>query len=338
GLHVTQGQIDRRENLLQNQYGLAAVYNFGSNQLGLLNYSSLWGRSLETLGSRHLHMSSIYHKFQTGAWKLSGEYAFDYQGKYAIQSGLLYTPGKIKIGIGYRYFSPQLFGDMSSTIRHYSGRLKNEKGINLGLAFTLPAEIKFTGYIDFFSRVAPPNNGSPPPLGKESLVQLYKNFNSSYKIWLKYKQMYEIFHSDANFCSLKKQFKLKSHLEITHYLDLITRFIYNNLQTGNNEQNGLAISNSLEIDLNPINIIFGSSNFYTDSYESRVYLYEPGIPLRFNLPVLYGTGRRYFFTINYRINEIFLLYFVCSYAEQRKINQNKWNRKKLFELQLEINL
>jgi len=338
GEHVTEGQIKRKNNILQNQYGIAFNYDQNFYSLGMLGYYSDYGRKFAKIGSSNLAVVALNHSFKFQSWLLSGETAFAGKSQWAFKEALLFKLDEFVLGVSYRYFSPQYFCDLASTVRHYSGPLQNEKGVNFGFSLKLPRNFGVKGYIDYFSRIEPQGAGENIPVGSAFVTQLIKKFNPRMKLWLKYKKLSEQYFSIAYFQRVKRQFKVKSLFELTPGFNMINRFVYNKLSIGGTQETGIGINNSLEIQTERMVIDFGTTNFFTESYASRVYLYEPGIPFRFNLPVLYGAGTRFFVTINYRINEIFLLYFVCSYFEQKKVKQDYMNRQHQFELQLEINL
>ncbi len=337
GQHVTEGQIERRNNLLQNHYGMGTVYQFGHNRVGLLGYYTNYSKKYSEIDSRNLVLGSLQHQFKIQDWIFSGEYAFRDNGGRSCKIGLLLDRKRITIGAGYRYLGTEYFSDMGSAGRYFSGELQNETGLNFGIAVNIPGGVKMSGYVDFFRRLISVKYGSHAPYGTETVVSLYKYFEDCCKFWLKYKQINEKYYSDVYFQNLKKQIKLKNVLILTSQIELVSRLVYNQVQ--NSEiQSGFGMSNAVEIDMDQITIDVGTTNFFTDNFNSRVYLYEPGIPFHFNLPMLYGTGQRFFLTINYRINELFLLYFVGSYVEQKRVKQANWNQKTVFELQFEVNL
>lgn len=337
GQHVTEGQIERKNNLLQSHYGIGTVYKFGQNQVGLLGYYTNYSKKYSIIDSRNLALVSLQHQFKIEDWMFSGEYALRDNGGRSCKMGLLLDLDDLTMGAGYRYLGIDYFSDMGSSGRYFSGELQNETGLNFGLAVKIPGDIKLSGYVDFFRRLVPEEDGSHAPYGTETVLSLYKYFEDCCKFWLKYKQINEKYFSDACFQNVKKQIKLKNVLLLSSQIELVTRLVYKQVRS-NQFQSGFGMSNAIEMNMGQISIDAGTTNFFTDNFNSRVYLYEPGIPFHFNLPMLYGTGRRFFLTINYRINELFLLYFVCSYVEQKRVKQANWNQKTVFELQFEVSL
>ena len=338
GIHKTSGQIQRKRNLLQAQYGIGTSFKKNNHKLGVLGYYAKWSKPLLKLKGDNIGIISFYHMSSFGPWKVTGEYAGMINGEGSLHSGLVFDPDYVEIGIGYRYLGMNYFSDIAGPLRYYSGDAGNEKALNMSLSIDLPLDMEIGGYIDYFARLRPEDCGNHIPKGTEALLSMYKKFDNDNKIWLKYKRIKNYHKNQSNFQNQIRQIKCKSEIKIVPQISLINRFAYKTVASGNTYFRGFGINNSLELFYDKTIVNIGTAHFYTDNYDARIYLYEPGIPFRFNLPILYGTGSRYFLTINYRINEIFLLYFVCSYRIQRRREEVNWNQKSLFELQLEIDL
>ena len=82
----------------------------------------------------------------------------------------------------------------------------------------------------------------------------------------------------------------------------------------------------------------GTTQFYSPVWDTRIYLYEPGIPLRFNMVSLYGTGYRYFIIIQNRFrNELTATVSVKTQA-RRLITESEFVKTFLVEFQMVVDL
>ncbi len=69
----------------------------------------------------------------------------------------------------------------------------------------------------------------------------------------------------------------------------------------------------------PFSLAFGWSLFQTESYESRLYLYEPGLPGTFPIFLAYGTGSRFFILPQIRLGKWGR--FSLKYASQNRVSK-----------------
>ena len=64
---------------------------------------------------------------------------------------------------------------------------------------------------------------------------------------------------------------------------------------------GILLNGTAKFDINPIKLFVSGAWFKTDSYDSRIYMYEPGLLYSFSMQSFYGRGSRTAAGIQYNI-------------------------------------
>ncbi|MDO9547632.1 MAG: hypothetical protein Q7J65_01530, partial [Candidatus Marinimicrobia bacterium] len=102
---------------------------------------------------------------------------------------------------------------------------------------------------------------------------------------------------------------------------------------------GIGTSISLSVSYKKtMELTVGTTQFYSPVYDTRIYLYEPGIPLRFNMVSLYGTGSRYFIVIQNRFRNELTTALSLKTQARRLITESVFTKTFLVEFQMVVDL
>jgi len=333
GQHITPGQLARKNNTHRIHYGLGTLYDYQIGETGVLLYTTRFSNPIKNTNASHFPGFSLIQIFEFKKMDLGIEGALVSNKNFAVKLGSDFELQDFEIGYSFRYYSPHFYDALGCPNNNYSGNIKNEKGYNIAVSTDFPYEIDVTGYVDFSSPLSPEEAGEFSKKTITGNVELYKDFGETVQARLKFKRKIKQQNSFRN----QKQIKGKVIISLNDF-DIVSRAGYKKIDKKQNPEQGFAHSVYFKFEHNNFHYQIGTSNFYTKSFNSKIYLYEPGPPNRFNLPVLFGTGYRHFLLINHRINELFMLYFKAAYLNRKKLHIVNWKNKTNFEITFNINI
>ncbi|MCK4716035.1 MAG: hypothetical protein KAT54_04455, partial [Candidatus Marinimicrobia bacterium] len=138
---------------------------------------------------------------------------------------------------------------------------------------------------------------------------------------------------------LKNQLSLSARYNILDELSVSMRSTVVKLQTSADRNTGMAVSVYSTIKSpGKMKLTAGTTHFYATAFASRVYLYEPGTPLRFNMVSLNGTGYRWFLTLQKEISESFVWITTAKMQTKRGIADKHFHRIVVIEFQMLVDL
>jgi hypothetical protein len=272
---------------------------------------------------------SFYQQADLGEWRFSGELAVLNSGEYALIQGFVFQTGQYTFGGQYRYFSDNFATRLSSAMKEYSGSRGNEKGVYLGLQCRIDRRNRIGGYVDFYSENRSFDKSRMPDCGTDAVVYLHHRWPANHFINLRLKR--EISGSGRTKC----QTTVSTRCYFPMNLAMSFRGIVNNV----NGQSGAGTSVALLAgDIETLEITLGVTQFYTPTYEAGIYMYEPGIPLRFNMVSLYGTGYRRFIVIQKRFGNGATTAISYKSQTRRSITDPLFSKTFLLEFQMLVDL
>ncbi|MFA6831096.1 MAG: helix-hairpin-helix domain-containing protein [Bacteroidaceae bacterium] len=255
------------------------------------------GQSLTTGG--------INYKYHHQLWFLSGEVAADSQQGYAMIQSIQYYPfDGWRFYTSLRYYSENYHPLFASSLEE-GGRIANEQGIYVGFEANPWTKINIEGYVDYFKFPKPTYSAFLPSDGVECALSIRHQTTNQLQLGLRYrfktkgknkpKTSYsDYMHIMEQYLTLQVRgdvtwepsaswrVQTKSYLTLAGYKD-------------NQPQHGYleAISLRYHATTQPFELSGQIAYFDTQGYDSRMYIYEPGLLYHFSFPMLYGQGWRY---------------------------------------------
>jgi len=338
GSHVTDAEIAGKDALSERTICGGVLYSKADNQWGVLFYQSQYSYPVAKFNRNSGQAGlSVYNKFTAGSWMFSGEYALLGTHELAFVQGFIFSQAGYKVGIQIRYFSDWFFTPLSSVMKEYSGTTANERSLYLSIQGKLNRNYRLGAYIDFFAKNRSMEPGVDPPRGTDALISLHRRWRGRHFLDLRYKRR-SISQSVFEHI-LKNQLSLSARYNILDELSVSMRSTVVKLQTGADKNTGMAVSVYSTIKSpGKMKLTAGTTHFYATAFASRVYLYEPGTPLRFNMVSLNGTGYRWFFTLQKEISESFIWITTAKIQTKRGIADKHFRRTVVIEFQMLVDL
>ena len=318
GLHRTNSEIDKRYNTPLQQTGGTVCYTTTNNQ---------WKIGIEYLGTyfEHALISSdtYYHNntFRGKAHQIAGgflqyryssgllftEVAFSSSHGKAIYGGLIHNLSRQNTWIVQYWSSNISFRSFQGSIPSYSSSLANETGIYQALILSLTPKIKYSLGFSAFTNPSPSFNKKGPTYGSEWITRFTYQLKKKTIAFIQFRWRAneENFKADSS--------RYSQLLPLTRYYVTADLYHKENLTWGFHsrvqwstfklpvQEKGYCISQSIAYRWLPFQCTAQISVFETDSWDSRLYAYEPDLPLAFSIPPLSGKGVRMCLTITAKV-------------------------------------
>ena len=287
------------------EFGLTAVYNVFNKVLNPdpYPYNVYYPRG------RYFYNVGGYYKLFLRKFVLSGEIAFDKKGAFSTLSMLTYSPSaETTLLFMNRYYDKRyeaLFADAFGE----NSKVRNELGFYLGLETVLFKRFKLFCYGDFFYfpyRLFQVDRSKTT--GFEGVFQLSYSHSNSLMMLIKYsckdkaKNYTESSGEKYVLPYIRQRLKYSLSYQLNEQMLLKTTSEYvhtcyfKKLRCNGYSAGCILKSSFVRF---PLNGSLSGSWFRTDDYNSRVYLYEPGLLYAFSNYTFYGKGIRCAFNLRY---------------------------------------
>ncbi|MBS1271653.1 MAG: hypothetical protein MAGBODY4_00785 [Candidatus Marinimicrobia bacterium] len=163
GLHLTEGSLQRKDNIIE-RLGNGA-YWYAGDQIDI-------GMQYSQIRRKRGSDDAWLEKFVFGsAWfetdHLSHETGIDLSGNRAYLTTVRSAIDAVEVAVAHRWYDPQYHAPYASGFGEYSGT-SNETGWYAGIQVDTDA-VRWSGYIDVFHEIT--NTKSPPKEGTEWLLR-----------------------------------------------------------------------------------------------------------------------------------------------------------------------
>jgi hypothetical protein len=319
GVHDTPSLLKKKDAVSEMTYGISLSYNINNLKIGLVwseNKLSLplklTGNSPEKIldftGDKD-NIYTIYYNYLIKKILLYGELSADDNKKLAVVQGISFRPSdRLTIGVLFRNYNSgytTFFGQGPGT----GSKTKNENGVLENFTFEAARHLFISGGCDVQHFPWLKYRCSAPSWAIKQEIKV--RFLPSEKISVDASYNYRLTMTDnAETTGIPDQDKL-----ITRSFKVSVRYsIYNNLTFGTqidykiaNPSGSRGMLLFQEISYNfgkvPVTVWARFCPFYTDDWDSRIYVYENDLLYSFSIPALYGKGSRSYIMAKWKISD-----------------------------------
>ena len=362
GLHRTSEELNKKNTVNEQVFGLNSTTTFKYLQLGLSFVYTMFDHQLipEPSGYNQflfkgdrLTTAGLYYRFRLAKFNFFGETSTTNQLAVATINGASFSPiSQVSLVALMRYFSKDYDTFYANTFSENSG-VNNEQGIYIGAEVRPVKKWKVSAYADSYRFPWLKYGVDAPSLGQDYLLQIdYAARRDLSMFWrLKYEEKlstdninalpvlvgedkssfrYQLIYNAGNFT-------FKNIIEASFYYQTLSQRSYglNCLQDVSYKFKKL-----------PLRVDFRYQFFDAPNYNNRFYTYEKDVLYAFSIPMYYGQGSRYYLNLKYELNRnlsFWLKLAQTTYSDSREIissgnEQIQGNRKTDLRFLLQLTL
>lgn len=363
GYHRTPLEISKKNNTSNELFGSNLTYSDKGFHIGITGVYNVFNRVLkpsneaykkyDPRGNEFYAYGTDYSYFHH-CFTIAGETAYCKGGGLATMNSFQFQLTRYyKLILIQRYYSKEYNALYANSFSESSG-VQNESGLYAGLEATPLRRVKITGYFDFFRFPYLKYQASvPSSRGVDGVLQTLWEPNKRMSFLLKYR--YKNKGKDFTLKDTKKKgidvevqqkFRLQWQYLPLNELLCKTTFDYAQVDFMNEDSDcGYMFTQNVAYKPTfiPVGFDLAASYFHTDSYASRLYMYEKGMLYSFSFPSFYYQGMRLAAVLRYDMNKWFTLiakYGHTCYFDQASIGSSQQkiegNLKRDIQLQLRI--
>jgi hypothetical protein len=319
GFHRTSMEIERKDKLVEKIAGMNLKYRTRNFQCGLASiyqgYDKMYTKNVQPYnqfdfrGKDLVSISGDYN-WVVRNFNFFGEVSTINQFRAVAQlhGVLIALHARASLSIVYRNYDKSYqtfynngFSEGSST--------QNEKGVYIGLKLKLTKSLIVNSYMDFFSFPWLKYQVDKPSFGHEFMSQLNYKPSKQLEIYCRFREQLRQKNSrdtDGSITEIEdvvqRNYRFNLNYSASESIVLKSRIEYVTINRKSNiPEQGTIISQ--DIQYKPKNLPFDISLryvlFQTDSYDSRIYMYESNAQNVFSIPSYYYQGSRGYCMIRY---------------------------------------
>ena len=304
GYHRTETELAKKNNLHALKTGGTIKYNGGRVHLALNALYAHLDRRLSPSKTQLYNYfkpegadfvnASVDYGYRGRRFTLNGETAIDGNGHIATINTISQTTNSgLNLMALQRFYSYQ-YSSLDAQSYSDCGRVQNESGVSVGLSWQLSPKWQLAAYADYAYHP----------------WALYRKTSSSYSL----DNLMQCSFT-SNHWKLMARYRLKAY-EKEHRTRITAEYTTENFSArtqfdggycAENEERGVMLSGNLAYTYHWFRMNAGVGYFNTDSYNSRVYLYENGPLYTYSMQQLYGEGMRYWLMLRANLGKHFML-------------------------------
>ncbi len=331
GLHRDSSEVAHKRIVNEKLFGISAYYTFGEiGTIGLLYYNSTFGNDfqhnslLSPFGNSFDYFSGNYN-FSFGRINFSGEAAYNKISLATINSVEIVVDKSFSLLFSYRNY-PYDYWSLHSNGFGEKDETQNESGFYSGLKWRTNYG-NFSFYYDQF-KYPIGDEKLPLPIKENEFLIYYsiKLFHDA-EFRLRYtnqiKESVAALNGEYGVVS-KRNDNLRTELlyKLSKFIQLRSRIEFTRIYatTIGESEKGLLIFQDVKYEPTDALSISGRIVFFqSDSYNSRVYVFENDLTGVMSNPALYGDGMRWYLVAHYSTS--FGLSLSMKYSELIKPNE-----------------
>ncbi|MFZ6033779.1 MAG: ComEA family DNA-binding protein [Melioribacter sp.] len=306
GYHRSSTELAVNSNTKEFTYGALIKINPLENlTVGLTTVAYQYDRDIASLALRKIQNHSINFVYVNSLINVNGETAM-FKNHLSSITSIVFTPVEdMKIGFSYRNYSPGFYSVTGNSFGENMNS-KNEKGFYCSVEANTRFGL-FSVYYDIYYFPNVKNNF--PSKGKDFLMTYKYKLNKTNGLYLLYKnESSEKLSDKETYPFLEPQSRRRYRIELTNFFrDRIrfkTRFEYVRFFSASKKENGFLIYQDARYKPFENLTVYARIVFFdTDSYDSRLYVYENDLEGLLTNGLMYGEGIKWYLLIKYIIKE-----------------------------------
>lgn len=318
GYHRTEAEMDKKHNVDLLKAGGSISYQYRGLHIGLNtvysrlscklkpNTSALYRKNYPQ-GKDFLN-TSVDYRYASHRLSLSGETAIDKSGHLATINTASIRLSDAWSMMALQRFYAYSYASIDAQSFSEGGRVQNESGVYLGLIWRPSPSLRIDAYTDFAYFAWARYQVSQSSHNWDHLVQATWQsrrwtLDARYRLRLKQKD-----NEDKTALDSHPEHRMRLGLNYSSEggFGAHTQIDGGYYAYGVKEW-GMMISQSLSYEVPRLRLNGGVGYFHTDSYDSRVYLYEKGPLYTYGLASFYGEGIRYWLMARVAIGQKLML-------------------------------
>ncbi len=304
GYHRTLTEMEKKNNTLAQTAGFNARLRKRRFHVGLTGIYTHFNRELKPStsqgykryypsGNGFFNIGADYG-FAAKRFAVSGETALDRKGNVATVNTMSFTMGdQLSFLLLHRYYSPRYVSLHSGSFSD-GGRVANEHGTYLGVTWKPSPKLALDAYADYtyypWMRYLTSFSSDAFDAMLSGRLSLGNwTLNARYRLHTRQRD------NDTKTSAIRQdthRARLKASFGGGEWWDTSTQADFA-LVYGTGCDRGMAITQKVNVRWRWLKVSLGGSWFVTDSYASRLYVYEQGMLHTLSFPSLYGRGVRY---------------------------------------------
>lgn len=301
GYHRTETEMAKKHNLHTLKTGGTLRYDVGRLHLALNALYNHLNRKLSPDKKQLYNLykpegtdfmnASIDYGYRGRSWVLNGETATDDRGHVATINTISLTTGSnINFMVLQRFYSYQ-YASLDALSYSDGGKVQNESGVYVGLSWQPSPTWQLSAYTDYAYHPWPMYRETGASYSFDNLIQCAYT-TDKWKLMARYR--------------LKTKEKAhRTRLSVEHtwkYFSTRTQ-LDGGYCVADGKEVGVMISENLAYTYRWLRLNAGVGYFNTDSYNSRVYLYENGPLYSYQMQQFYGEGLRYWLMLRANVGK-----------------------------------
>ena len=302
--HRTQGEMDKKHNLEALKTGGSLLYIYRGLQLGLNTVYAHLSRRLQPNTAllyrqhypwgRDFFNTSLSYGYASHRLSLSGETAIDRQGHLATINSASLLLGDTWSLMALQRFYAFRYASLDAQSYSSGGRVQNESGLYLGLTWRPSPHLQLMAYTDFAYHAWARYRVSQSSRAWDHLLQgTFKHRRWTFFARYRLQQQQRDNASKTALLSLTShRFRLSAEYAGAGGFSSLSQF--DGCYLPQEQQAwGKVATQRFSYQHRWLTLHLGVSYYHTDSYASRVYLYENAPLSTYSVMQLYGEGFRY---------------------------------------------
>ena len=316
GYHRTENELESKRAVWQQVAAMNITYKYEQLQIGLTACEMILGDTLRPTptyyntnyftGKRQFS-AGLNYRYRYRRLSLQGEVATtqNIQWGWAVSNTLQIAPiSDFKLFLLHRYFSNSFDNTLASSFSE-SNRMAGEQGLLLGLNTSLIKNCQLVAYVDLFKFSFPIYGSKQPSDGYDARAELK---------WQTTKQVNMAWRISAKSKNNTDKYALRYTLTYDVNNWQIKGLVEGNIAKHDSLTFGLVVQAGAKYSFQRVPIVLQATAeaFRAQNYNNRFYIYENDVLYAFSIPMLYGTGARYYLNARYKINKNVSLYLKLS--------------------------